>query len=118
MKIVLAAALSLVALTVAGAATATAPPVGALPAGPVSTITTQRGQLVSVALPARAGLSWRIARPFDGHIVREVTEADVGRHVVIVFKAVGRGRTKLVYAQTRGESSRAQAARTFSILVR
>jgi hypothetical protein len=114
-KVVLVA---LIALVVAGAATATAPPVGALPAGAVSTITTNRGELVSVALPARAGLSWRIARPFDGHVVREVAEADVGARVVVVFKAVGRGRTKLVYAQTRGESSRAQAARTFSIVVR
>jgi len=109
---------ALVSLAVAGAATATAPPVGALPAGPVSTITTQRGELVSIALTSRAGLSWRIARPFDAHIVREVAEADVGTRVVVVFKAVGRGRTKLVYAQTRGESSRAKAARTFSIVVR
>jgi hypothetical protein len=97
---------------------ATAPPVGHLPAGPASTITTQRGQLVAVALPKRAGLSWRVARAIDGRVVREVSEADVGANVVVVFRARGRGSAKIVFALTRGESTRAQASRTFSVVVR
>ena len=96
----------------------TAPPVGNLPAGPTSAITTQRGQLIAVALPKRAGLSWRVARQVDAHIVREVSEADVGANVVVVYRAVGRGHAKIVYALTRGESSRARAARTFTVVVR
>jgi hypothetical protein len=96
----------------------TAPPVGRLPAGPTSAITTQKGQLLAVALPKRAGLSWRVARRIDSHVVREVTEADVGANVVVVYRAVGRGRAKIVYALTRGESTRAQGARTFSVVVR
>ena len=111
-------AILIVALAVAGVATATAPPVKFVPIGPVSTITTQRGQLVSVALPHAPGKSWRIARPFDAKIVREVGEADVGANVVVVFKAAGTGRTKIVFARTRGEAARADASRSFSLIVR
>ena len=96
----------------------TAPPVKVLPAGPVSTITARRGQLIAVALPHRAGKSWRIARPFDGKIVREVTEADVGSQVVVVFRTLARGTTKLVYGLTRGESTTATASSTYTVVVR
>jgi len=112
----------LVALTAvlvfAGVAGATAPPVKNVPAGPSSSIVTQKGQLVSVALPHRTGKSWRIARPFDAKVVREVGEADVGSNVVVVFRAAGRGKTKIVYALTRGEASTATASATYSITVR
>jgi predicted secreted protein len=96
----------------------TAPPVKSVPAGPVTAIRVQHGQLFSVALPHRAGKSWRIGRPFDSKIVREVTEADVGNQVVVVFRAVSRGSTKLVYALTRGESTTAAASSTYTITVR
>jgi hypothetical protein len=42
-----AAALTVALATMAGAGTASAPPVGALPSGPTTTITTQVGQLVA-----------------------------------------------------------------------
>jgi hypothetical protein len=77
-------------------------------AGPISTITTAPRQLVAVALPdaaRRSGLVWRIARRYDSRVVREVSEADVGSNVVIVYKVVGRGRTSLVFALTRGDTS-------------
>src|SRR5947209_17872215 len=46
-------------------AAASAPPVGALPAGPTAVIKTQAGELVAVSLPQRAnGRVWRIARAF------------------------------------------------------
>jgi hypothetical protein len=83
-------------------------PVGPLPTGPVSTITTKPGQLVAVALPharAGSGLVWRIARGYDPRVVREVSEADAGANVVVVFKVVGRGKTSIVFAQTRGDAS-------------
>jgi hypothetical protein len=58
------------------------------------------GGLVSVALPARAaGLEWRLARPFDGKIVREVGEADV-------------------YALTKGETPKAYKAIEYKVVVR
>ena len=105
------------ALAVAGAAGATAPPVKYIPIGPVSTIATQRGQLVSVALPQAAGKSWRTARPVSAGVLREVSEADVGTNVVIVFKAVGKGRVTVVFARTRGEAQRADASRSFRVTV-
>jgi hypothetical protein len=105
------------ALTVVGVATATAPPVKVLPTGPVSTITTQKGQLVSVALPHAAGKSWRIARTVNAKVLREVNEADVGSNVVVVFRAVGNGKATIVFARTRGESTTADASRTFRVTV-
>jgi hypothetical protein len=97
-------------------------PVGPLPAGPVSTITTSPNRLVAVALPRASkasGLVWRIARPFDAKVVHEVAEADVGTNVVLVFKATARGRTSLVFALTRGDaSSKAVRSARFTIVVR
>ena len=86
-----------------------AAPVGPLPAGPTATTTTKPGLLVAVALPhaaPKSGLVWRIARRYNSKIVRQISEADVGRSVVLVFKVVGRGDTSLVFALTRGDASR------------
>jgi hypothetical protein len=97
-----------VAFAIAGAAHADSTPVGPLPAGPVSRTTTSSGQLIAVALPkARkgTGLVWRLARRYDSNVVRQLSEADVGRNVVLVFKVVGRGDTALVLALTRGDTS-------------
>jgi hypothetical protein len=92
----------------AGPGRADSTPVGPLPAGPVSTTTTKPGLLVAVAL-ARArqssGLVWRLDRRYDAGVVRQVSEADVGGSVVVVFKVVGRGDTSLVFALTRGDTS-------------
>jgi hypothetical protein len=95
-------------LAFAGAAQADSTPVGPLPKGPVTTVATSPNQLVAVALPratAKSGLVWRIARQYDSTVVREVSEADVGPNVVLVFKVVGRGTTSLVFALTRGDTS-------------
>jgi hypothetical protein len=95
-------------LASAGPGRADSTPVGPLPAGPVSTTTTKKGQLVAVALPraqASSGLVWRIARQYNSAVVRQVSEADVGASVVLVFKVVGKGDTSLVFALTRGDTS-------------
>ena len=100
-----AAALMLVS---AGPGRADSTPVGPLPAGPISTTTTKPGLLVAVALPrARqsSGLVWRLARRYNTGVVRQVSEADVGASVVVVFKVVGKGDTSLVFALTRGDTS-------------
>ena len=75
--------------------------------GAVASTTTKPGQLVAVALPTRAGsrLVWRVARKYDSGVVKELSEADVGSSVVLVFKVVGRGNTSLVFALTRGDAS-------------
>jgi len=115
---------ALVAFFAVGTAAATgarndSTPVGRLPAGPVSKTTTKPGLLVAVALPRAArksGLVWRVARRFNSHIVREISEANVRGSVVVVFKVVGRGNTSLVFALTRGDTSpKAVRAATYKI---
>ena len=100
--------IAVVVLAVAATARADSTPVGHLPAGAVSTITTAPNQLVAVALPhasKKSGLSWRLARPYDSNVVRQISEADVRASVVLVFKVVGRGKTSLVFGLTRGDTS-------------
>jgi hypothetical protein len=102
------------------AAQASAGPVGALPKGPVVTVSVPKGELIAVALPnssASSGLVWRVARPFNGKIVSEATEGDLGSNVVVVFKATGVGNTKIVYALTKGESAKAQKSKTYVVHV-
>lgn len=100
------------AAAILGSAASAAPtdstPVGPLPDGPVVTVITKRGQFVAVAMPrqsASSGLVWRLARRVNTRVLRQVSEADVGPSVVVVFRATGRGRATVVFALTRGESS-------------
>ena len=116
----LAAALAVaLALLAAAVGRSDSTPIGPLPAGPVTTTTTGPGQLVAVALPHAgrgSGLVWRIARGYNSAVVRELSEADVGTSVVLVFKVVGRGSTSLVFALTRGDaSSKAVKSATYKI---
>jgi hypothetical protein len=109
-----------VGLAVASAASADSTPIGALPKHPTSTVSTHRGLLVSVALPhqaASSGLVWRIARPVDSAVLRQVSEADVGKNVVVVFQVVGKGKASVVFALTRGDSS-SKAVRAVATAVR
>ena len=111
------------ALVLAGAvsvaASASAPPVGALPAGPVSVIPTQKGELVAVSLPSRTnGRVWRIARAFNGSVLAQVGEANVGKTVVLVFKAKAPGTTTVAFGLTKGETAKAFESRRFEIHVR
>jgi hypothetical protein len=97
---------------------ATAPPVGALPAGSSSAIQTTKGELVAFALPHRSGgRVWRIARTFDVGVLRQVSEADVGGQVVLVFRATGHGTTTVAFGLTRGERTKAYESRLFTVKV-
>lgn len=96
---------------------ASAPPVGPLPKGPVTSIATQKGSLVSIALPSRTGKSWRLARAVDSKVLVEVTEANVGSNVVVIYRATGRGSVKVAYGLTRGETAKAYASSTFNVRV-
>jgi hypothetical protein len=103
----------------ASAAAASAPPVERLPAGPRSTIQTTVGELVAVALPHRAGgRVWRAARTVNGNVLREVSEADVGQQVVVVFRAAGKGTAVVAFGLTRGETTKAYESRTYTVTVR
>jgi hypothetical protein len=96
---------------------ASAPPVGRLPKGPVTSVRTPKGTFVSVTLPHLKGLSWRLARRFDSRVVAQVGEGDIGTTVVITYRAKAVGHTKMIYAATRGESTVARAARTLDVTV-
>jgi hypothetical protein len=97
---------------------ADAPPVGPLPPGPVTTIETRAGSLVAVALPHRTGgLVWRLARPVSSKVLVEVSEANVGRNVVVVYRTTGPGLTTLAYGLTRGETRRAHESLRFTVRV-
>jgi hypothetical protein len=94
--------------------------VGPLPDGSVTKVVTAQGSFVAVAVPRQresSGLVWRIARQFDARVVRQVSEADVGSTVVLVFKAVGAGRTSIVLALTRGETPKAVRAARYDVQV-
>jgi hypothetical protein len=74
---------------------------------------------VAVALPAQPpGRVWRLKGSLNTRVVREVSEADIGKDVVVVFRAVGRGTTTVSYGSTRGETAKAYAAKRFRITVR
>jgi hypothetical protein len=106
------------AAAVAGAVLADSTPVGTLPTGPNSLIHTIDGELVAVALPHRSnGRIWRIARPFNAKVVKQVSEGDIGKNVVVVFKAAARGTTTVIFALTKGETARAYEVRSFTISV-
>jgi hypothetical protein len=112
------AAAAMAAVIVVGVAFASAPPVGPLPAGPTSTIKTTKGQLVAFALPHRAGgRVWRVARAFNSKVLRQVSEADVGKQVVLVFQAVGSGTTTVAFGLTRGETAKAYESRRYTVSV-
>jgi hypothetical protein len=104
----------------AAAALADSTPVGPLPVGPVTTTQVQRGELVAIALPQHSGgRVWRVARPFDTNVLRQVSEANVGSSVVLVFRARSIGRTTVSLALTKGDAStKALESRRFGVHVR
>ena len=107
-------------LTAAAAALASATPVGPLPNGPVSAVVARQNATFRVSLPkpAVAGRVWRIARPYRSSVVVGVREGETKDTIWLTFRAVGQGKTSLVFAMTRGERSHAYAARTFAVTVR
>jgi hypothetical protein len=106
------------ALAIVANAAATAGPIGPLPPGPTTTISAPAGTLVSAVLPAGAqGRSWRQAGTYNTKVMSEVTEANVGKTVVIVFKTHAKGTTTVKYGLTKGETKKAYASATFVVHV-
>jgi hypothetical protein len=118
-RFALAVAIAGVALAVpAVIASASAPPVGPLPKGPVTSIQVQHGLLFAIALPRpNAPYVWRGARPSDPNVARPLEDAEVSGNIVILYKAVKAGKTSLVYALTKGETEKAYKAETFKVTV-
>src|SRR5579864_6253645 len=90
------------AIAFAVSAQASAPPVGPLPKGPVTTIRVQHGLLFALVVPRpAAGLAWRGARPSDATIARPLDEGELKGNIVFVYRAGHAGTTTVVYALTR-----------------
>lgn len=103
----------------AGVAVASATPIGPLPKGPTTAVTVEAAHSFTVRLPQPkvAGRVWRVARAYDGKVVQEIKEGETSKDVWLTYKGVKRGKTRIVFALTRGETSHAYAARTFAISV-
>jgi hypothetical protein len=118
-KRMLAGAVGLFAVAVVAlSAQASAPPVGPLPNGPVTTIGVQHGQLFAIVVPRPAtGLTWRGARQSDATIARPLDEGELNGNIVFVYRAGRVGKTTVVYALTKDERPKALQARYFKISV-
>lgn len=109
-------AAAVVGAVVTSTATASAPPVGPLPRGPVTAINVQRGELFAVALPKPSrGRVWRVARPYNATVVNQVSEGVQRGNIIVVYRALRPGRTTIAYALTLGETSKALQSRTFKV---
>ena len=119
MKRLFATVSALASVGGATVALADSTPVGTLPAGPVATIDVQHGELVALALPQRStGRVWRIARSFNTNVLLQVSEANVGTSVVLLFRAKSAGLTTVSVALTKGDSSaKALESRRFRVHV-
>lgn len=103
---------------VAASANASAPPVGPLPKGPVTTIQVQHGRLFALVVPRPGkGLAWRGARYSDPTIARPLDEGELNGNIVFVYRAGHPGKTTVVYALTRDEGPKALEARYFKVTV-
>jgi hypothetical protein len=102
------------------ASVASAPPVGPLPPGQITTISAARGTLVAVALPgqpASSGLVWRLARTVNVKVLRQTSERNIGRDVIVVYKAVSAGDAAIAYGLTKGEGRKACKSVTYKIRI-
>ena len=54
-------------------------------------------------------------RAFDATVLHEVSEANVGSDVVLVFKTTRTGSVTLRFALTRGETAKALESRTYRV---
>jgi hypothetical protein len=100
---------------------ASAPPVGPLPPGQVTTISAAPGTLVAVALPgqpASSGPVWRLARTVNVKVLRQTSERNIGRDVIVVYKAVSAGDGTVAYGLTKGETRRAYKSVTYKVRIR
>jgi hypothetical protein len=119
-SVLIAAIVGLLVLPVS-ASVASAPPVGPLPAGQVTTISASRGTLVVVALPgkpASSGLVWRLARAVNAKVLRQTSERNIGRDVIVVYRAVGAGDATVAYGLTKGETRNAYKSVTYKVRIR
>ena len=99
-------------------AQAATPPVGTLPKGPLTTITSQAQGYVSVVLNrGQSGLIWRIARPYNTQIIVLTAKTNLGDLTLWVFRTIKPGTTTLRYALTHNQEPKAYQAATYQLII-
>ena len=68
--------------------------------------------------PASSGLVWRLARTVNVKALRQTSERNIGRDVIVVYKAVSTGAATVAYGLTKGEAWKAYKAVTYKIRIR
>jgi hypothetical protein len=120
-KLWLVAAVGAAALsTIGGSARATAPPIGKLPPGPVTTIVTYTQELVAIALPrGESGLVWRAAPPYEARVTRPYAEQDISKNLtVLVYRARVPGTARLNFGLTNDDHPKVYRAARYRIVVK
>jgi hypothetical protein len=51
-------------------------------------------------------------------VLQQVSERNVGRDVVVIYKAVGRGSATVAYGLTKGETRKADKSLTYKVSIR
>ena len=118
MKIVLPLGAALASAALALPARASAPPVGPLPKGPVTSIQVQHGQLFALVLPKPgSGYTWRGAKNTNVKVAKPLDEGELNGNIVLVYKALKAGKTTIAYGLTKGETEKAYKSQTFQVTV-
>lgn len=118
MKIVVPLGVALAAAVLATSAGATAPPIGPLPKGPITSIQVEHGQLFALALPKPAsGYTWRGAKNTNVKVAKPLDEGELNGNIVLVYKALKAGKTTIAYGLTKGETQKAYQSQTFQVTV-
>ena len=118
MKIVALLGVALTAAVLATSARPSAPPVGPLPKGQVTSILVEHGQLFALALPKPAsGYAWRGAKNTNVKVAQGLDEGELNGNIVLVYKALKAGKTTIAYGLTIGEREKAFQSQTFQITV-
>ena len=99
-------------------ASASAPPVGPLPKGPVTSIQVEHGQLFALVLPKPGnGYTWRGAKNTNVNVAKPLDEGELNGNIVLVYKALKAGKTTIAYGLTKGETKKAYKSQTFQVTV-
>jgi len=56
-----------------------------------------------------------LARRVSDKALREISERNIGRNVIVVYKVVGRGRVTVAYGLTKGETRKAYKSVTYKV---
>ena len=109
---------ALAATVFAVCARASAPPIGPLPRGPVTSIQVEHGQLFALALPKPTnGYVWRGAKNTNVKVAKPLYEGELNGNIVLVYKALKAGKTTIAYGLTKGETEKAYESQTFRVTV-